>query len=96
MPQQRFCPNCGSTNVEPDTTNAASIAAQGGNLNKWKCNECKFTGMMPEGEPEEDMKFEPGEEYSREDTGFGRAYLKYLVYIALPFTVLYLYYRLLL
>lgn len=42
------------------------------------------------------MKFEPGEEYSREDTGFGRAYLKYLVYIALPFTVLYLYYRLLL
>jgi rubredoxin len=88
----RFCPNCGSINVEPDTTNSAEIAFTGGNPNHWRCNECDYTGMMPEGDPEEDfdeentedITFEPEENYQRVDMHFGRGYLKYLIYIGLP------------
>lgn len=97
---RRFCPNCGSTWVEPDTSNRAEVAYSGGNPNKWQCNECGYTGLMPEGDPEqdfdedgeEDIEFEPDEEYPREDTGFGRGYLKYLVYILLPAIALYIIY----
>ncbi len=96
MPEKRFCPNCGSENVEPDTSNAAYVAEAGGNPNTWSCNECGYTGMMPEGEPEdieaEEIDFEPDEEYPQFDIGFGRAYLRYLLYIAIPVLGLYLLY----
>ncbi|PSG99563.1 MAG: hypothetical protein BRC28_03875 [Nanohaloarchaea archaeon SW_4_43_9] len=109
----RFCPNCGSTDVEPDTSNQAEISFSGGNPNKWKCNECGYTGLMPEGNPEEGfnleqdfegeeaedqestekgIEFEPDEEYPREYTGFGRGYLKFILYIFIPLTLIYLIY----
>lgn len=94
----RFCPNCGSTWVEPDTSNRAEVAYSGGNPNKWKCNDCEYTGLMPIGDPEEDfdtaetLEFDPGKEYPREDTGFGIGYAKYLIYIVLPAIILYVFY----
>ncbi len=96
----RFCPNCGSTWVEPDTSNRA-YASIGGNTNTWQCNDCNYTGVMPEGDPEEldeeqeKIEFEPDEEYPREDTGFGTAYLRYLIYIVLPVITIYILYKLL-
>lgn len=95
--EERFCPNCGSTWVEPDTSNRAYVVYGGGG-NKWKCNDCDFVGWMPEGNPEEDfdedmadkIKFEPDEKYPREDLDFGRGYLKWLIYIAIPLTALYI------
>lgn len=95
MTQRRFCPNCGSTNVKPDDSNAAYIGEAGGNPNSWRCKNCEYTGLMPEGDPdeeaggEEDIEFNPGENYPREDISFGKAYTKYLVYILLPATILY-------
>ncbi len=93
----RFCPNCGSTNVEPDTSNAAYVGEAGGNPNTWRCNDCEYTGIMPQnsqsGEDfDEEIDFEPPEKYPREDIGFGKAYLKYLLYIALPLLLIYLLY----
>lgn len=96
----RFCPNCGSTWVEPDTSNRAEVAYSGGNANRWQCNECGYIGLMPEGDPdqdyentsEEEIEFDPGEEYPREDTDFGTGYLKYLVYVLLPVLLIYIIY----
>lgn len=70
---ERFCPNCGSTHVEPDTSNGWAMATFGGNPNQWMCRECDYTGFMPSGNPEEDfakeedIEFEPGEKYNRVD-----------------------------
>lgn len=97
MKQKRFCPNCGSDWVEPDTSNRAEVYFSGGNPNKWKCRDCGYVGIMPEGDPEEEinedrteqnMEFDPDKEYPRENTDFGQAYLKYLIYILLPFMVI--------
>lgn len=101
MEKARFCPNCGSTWVEPDTSNRAYVAWGGGNTNSWKCNSCNYTGIMPEGEPEdfeeetENVEFKPDEEYPREDTGFGKAYLLYLFYVMIPILGIYVLYKLL-
>lgn len=97
---KRFCPNCGSTWVEPDTSNRAEVAYSGGNPNKWQCKDCGYVGLMPEGDPKqdfekdaqyenEDIEFEPGDEYPRKDTDFGIGYLKYLVYVLLPVLLIY-------
>lgn len=121
---RRFCPNCGSDWVEPDTSNRAEQFFSGGNPNRWQCNECGYTGMMPhqsqsetacpeqqpegmlrptgdpeqiekESETEDEIDFEPEEEYSREYTGFGPAYVRYLLYVTLPVLAFYyLYLRL--
>jgi hypothetical protein len=71
---KKFCPNCGSTHVEPDTSNQWATAVFGGNPNMWKCRECDYSGIMPSGNPEEefeegsdDIDFEPDEEYNRVD-----------------------------
>lgn len=94
----RFCPNCGSLNVEPDTSNRAEVYFSGGNPNSWKCNDCSYTGLVPEGDPDEfeegieEVEFEPGEDYRMVDTGFGRAYLKFIVYVVVPFTTIYILY----
>lgn len=93
MPK-RFCPNCGSSWVEPDSSNRAYIA-YGGGSNKWECNDCNYVGWMPEGDPEEtdqDLDFEPGEDYPREDLDFGTGYLKFLGYIVIPSLLLYITY----
>jgi ribosomal protein S27AE len=99
MTETRFCPNCGSTWVEPDTSNRAEVFFSGGNPNKWACNNCGYTGLMPEGDPKQDydedqeeIEFEPDEDYPREDTGFGKGYLKYLIYISLPTLLAYFIY----
>ncbi|QGA80565.1 hypothetical protein [Candidatus Nanohalobium constans] len=70
----RFCPNCGSTDVEPDTTITKTIAGIG-DVNSWRCSECEYSGPMPQGDPEEDfeengenIKFEDKAEYSRIST----------------------------
>jgi rubredoxin len=106
MKQKRFCPNCGSDWVEPDTSNRAEVYFSGGNPNKWKCRECGYVGIMPEGDPEEDfqenpekeesIEFEPEEEYTREDTSFGPAYVKFIIYILLPFMIISAFYFILL
>ena len=92
----RFCPNCGSTDTEPDTSNRAEVFFSGGNPNKWLCNKCKYTGLMPEGNPEEmedqEIEFESEEEYRQVDTGFGIGYLKFVIYILIPLTLIYMIY----
>ncbi|MFB6144623.1 MAG: hypothetical protein ABEJ98_04905 [Candidatus Nanohaloarchaea archaeon] len=90
---RRFCPNCGSDWVEPDTSNRAEQFFSGGDPNRWQCNECGYTGMMPEGKPEEAEEdgatFEENKNVPQEYTGFGTAYLKYIVYAAAPVMLLY-------
>lgn len=97
----RFCPNCGSTWVEPDTSNRAEVFFSGGNPNKWQCNDCGYTGLMPEGDPDQDfnketdedeIEFNPDEDYPPEDTGFGRGYLRYILYVLLPAMAIYAFY----
>ena len=98
----RFCPNCGSTNVEFDTDHTNVIGEMIANQNKWLCNECGYRGLMPEGNPEEyeedieneEITFEP-EEQETVDANLGTAYFKYFMYISLPITVLYILFRLL-
>lgn len=102
---QRFCPNCGSTNVEFDTDHTNVIGEMIANQNKWLCNECGYRGLMPEGDPEEfeegleeaggEVEFDPVEQETI-DTTLGSAYFKYFVYISLPVTALYILFRLLL
>lgn len=100
---QRFCPNCGSTNVEFDTDHTNVIGDIIANQNKWLCNECGYRGLMPEGDPEEygedpeneEITFEP-EEQETVDRDLGKAYFKYFVYISLPVMLLYILFRLLL
>jgi len=45
---QRFCPNCGSTNVEFDTDHTNVIGDIIANQNQWLCNECGYRGLMPQ------------------------------------------------
>jgi hypothetical protein len=72
--EEKFCPNCGSTHVEPDTSNRWATATFGGNPNEWYCRECEYSGLMPSVDPEEDSEegseeidFEPREKYNRID-----------------------------
>lgn len=91
--ETRFCPQCGSTNVEPDTTNPATVSGHGGSSNQWKCKECDYSGFMPVGDPEddfEDVDFEGGQkddEYNRVSRVRGSAlsYRLGLVFIFLIF-----------
>lgn len=49
--------------------------------------------MMPEGDPEEsgeeEIEFSESSEVQRFDFGFGRAYLKYIMYITIPVLIIY-------
>jgi ribosomal protein S27AE len=90
MPEnQRFCPNCGADNVEPDFRRTNVLGEMIFNQNKWLCNECGYTGIMPSGEPEEDTEFEP-EEQEKVDGEAGSAYFRYLFYILIQATLLFL------
>lgn len=96
--EERFCPNCGSRHVEPDTENSAEVYFSGGNPNKWRCRDCEYVGLMPEGDPEEqgqEIQFDRDAEPERVDTGFGIGYLKYIVYVALPALAVYVIYLML-
>lgn len=96
MKKKRFCPNCGSDWVEPDTSNRAEVYFSGGNPNKWKCRNCNYTGLMPEGDPEDnssehenEIEFSPDQNVEKLDTGFGIAYAKYILYIVIPALLIY-------
>jgi len=101
---QKFCPNCGSTNVEFDTDHTNVIGEIIANQNQWLCNECGYRGLMPEGDPEEfekgleeenvEVEFDPVEQETV-DKSLGSAYFKYFIYISLPITLLYILFRLL-
>ncbi|MBC5793133.1 MAG: hypothetical protein H8Z69_03795 [Nanohaloarchaea archaeon] len=93
---QRFCPNCGSTDVGPDMRKTNLLGEAVFNQNKWLCNECGYTGIMPEGDPEDEssqeMDFEPPEDYPQQDFDAGRAYFKYFIYISIPALIIYFLY----
>lgn len=101
----RFCPNCGSTNVEFDTDHTNVIGEIIANQNQWLCNECGYRGLMPTGDPEEfeegleedegeKIEFDPVEQ-DTVDTKLGKAYFKYVIYISIPASIIYLIFKLL-
>lgn len=95
MPEEkRFCPNCGSTNVEPDLSENTAFAE--GNISDWQCQNCDYIGIMPEGEQSEDIEFETSEEdeYRRVNTEYSIAELKIISYVFLPLVAIYLIYLL--
>lgn len=94
MKENRFCPNCGSSDVEPETENIAYVDM--GNFNDWRCNDCDYTGLMPEGEPDEELESKSSENYPRFNTNYAKAELKLFLYIGLPLIILYIFYLLIL
>lgn len=90
---RRFCPNCGSENVEPDTRHTNVLGEAIFNQNKWLCNDCGYTGWMPvpseEEYEDEELEFEPSEQPTI-DTAAGRAYLKYVLYVSVPAVTIYI------
>ncbi|MFB6245322.1 MAG: hypothetical protein ABEJ03_03155 [Candidatus Nanohaloarchaea archaeon] len=71
MDDKRFCPNCGSSNVEPYDGGVTRLDLAGDNFqNTWKCQECGYSGYLPEGKPQE-RNFEK-KEYT-EDAHFPQA-----------------------
>ena len=98
MASQRFCPNCGSEDVEPDTSHSNVLGEMIFNQNKWVCNECGYSGLVPEGEPEaetEDLEFEAIEQDRSIDSSGGSAYFEYVIYILVPLTLGYMLYLIL-
>ena len=95
----RFCPNCASTDVRPDTTVSRGLGGIG-DSSGLECNECGYTGVMPSGsqedyDDEDSIEFEENNEYRRgfegRDLGLGKLLLFVLVVIvliiALPYVV---------
>lgn len=101
----RFCPNCGSTNVDFDTSHTNVIGEMISNQNQWVCQECDYRGLMPQGNPkkfeqgledeDENIEFEPVQQEVL-DTSLGSAYFKYFVYISVPIITIYTIFKLLL
>lgn len=88
---KRFCPECGSENVSPDFRRTNVLGEAVFNQNKWLCDDCGFTGLMPEGEASEDIEFESVEnEFDLVDGSAGRAYFDYWFYILIPATLLFI------
>jgi ribosomal protein S27AE len=92
--EKRFCPNCGSKNVEPDFRHTNMLGEIIADQNKWLCKECDYAGWMPAGDQEEidedldEMEFDP-EEQEKIDVDLGRAYTKYFIYITVPAVIIY-------
>lgn len=92
---QRFCPDCGSEDVEPDFRRTNMLGEMIFNQNKWVCNECGYTGIMPSGDPEQDfsegeeIEFEKVEQEQSVDTEAGTAYFRYYVKILIPATIIF-------
>jgi ribosomal protein S27AE len=96
--EKRFCPNCGSKDVEPDERHTNNLGEFIFDLNKWLCNECGYSGIMPleDEEGREDIDFEPVEQ-EEVDASAGRGLLKYYTLIMIPsLIVAYLVFRLIL
>jgi len=94
--EKRFCPNCGSDNVEPDERHTNNLGEFIFDLNKWLCNDCGYTGIMPleNEEGREDIDFEPVEQ-EQIDASAGRGLIKYYIKIVVPSIILaYLFFRL--
>lgn len=87
--KERFCPNCGSRDVEPDTRHTNVLGDMMFNQDKWLCNECGYTGLMPVGDPE-DTEFEPEEQKSI-DTDTGVGYARLFAWISIPVILFLLY-----
>lgn len=83
--EKRFCPNCGSKNVEPDERHTNNLGEVIFDLNKWLCNDCSYTGIMPLEDEEgwNDIEFEPIEQ-EEIDASAGRGLLKYYTKILIP------------
>ena len=100
MENRRFCPNCGSTHVEFDTSHTNQLGDFIANLDKWNCNECDYRGHMPMGSPEnqeeafQEIEFEPVEQ-EKIDTDLGEGEMSILIYITIPVTALTILYYLL-
>jgi len=104
MPEKiSFCPNCGSTNVDFDTSHTNVIGEMISNQNQWLCKECDYRGLMPQGDPEEfekglededgNIEFEPVQQ-EVVDTDLGKGYFKYVIYVTLPVLALYIIFKL--
>jgi predicted nucleic-acid-binding Zn-ribbon protein len=94
--EKRFCPNCGSKEVEPDERHTNNLGEVIFDLNKWMCNDCGYTGIMPleDNECRNDIDFEPVEQ-GEIDASAGRGLLKYYSKIMIPsLIVAYLIFRL--
>jgi len=77
----RFCPNCSSRKVEPDTRHTNVLGEMIFNPDKWYCRECDYTGLMPtdeEIEEKEEIEFEP-QKNKKIDTDTGKAYTKFYI-----------------
>lgn len=91
---QRFCPNCGSVQVEPDNRHTNVLGEFIFNQNKWLCRDCGYAGLMPEeaGKTEEtdidEIEFDPVEQETV-DTDAGRGMAKYYFYILIPALIIY-------
>jgi ribosomal protein S27AE len=91
--KQRFCPNCGSIQVEPDNRHTNVLGEFIFNQDKWLCRECGYTGLMPETAGKtnefENIEFDPVEQEEKIDTDAGRGMAKYYIYILIPALILY-------
>jgi len=82
--ENRFCPNCGSRKVEPDTRHTNVLGEMIFNPDKWYCRECDYTGLMPteenleDEEKKEGIEFDP-QENKKIDTDAGKAYTKFYI-----------------
>lgn len=87
--EKRFCPNCGSKNVAPDERHTNNLGEFIFDLDKWLCNKCGYSGIMPleNGEGREDIDFEPVEQGSI-DTSAGKGLLQYYLKILIPAMIL--------
>lgn len=87
--EKRFCPNCGSENVEPDERHTNNLGEFIFDLNKWLCNDCGYTGIMPleADEGREEIEFDPAEQ-EEIDTSAGKGLLQYYLKVLIPATFL--------
>jgi rubredoxin len=84
MAEKRYCPNCGSEDIEPRHDQLWGFTKS---PNIWECNDCGYTGLAPEGDPEgEDVEFEPGEDYPVDAAVGVKDWYAYVVASAVFFT----------
>jgi len=83
--EKRFCPNCGSEKVEPDERHTNNLGEVIFDLNKWLCNDCGYTGIMPldSDEGRQDIEFDPKNQ-EEIDTSAGKGLFQYYLKILIP------------
>lgn len=57
MSSDRSCPNCGSQSVSPDDE---AFVRRALNPSTWKCEDCGYSGLMPELHGKEKVEYNPG------------------------------------